>query len=565
MRARHSAFLVITVAALLCALGIASAASASSGELDPTFGSGGSISTSLGGLGPQTKAIEVQPDGKIVVAGMLFGSESNAKQLVMRFNSNGSPDTGFGSGGIREIDYATDNLDIASDVAIGADGAIVLVGSADQHNEGDSTITRLLSDGTPDPDFGTGGKKRISLGDASTSDYAAKVAVRPDGRILVLASILVGGQRDVELIQLTKTGAYDPGFINGGSRTFSFPTAAVPASDDLATDLKLLGDGKIVLLASNETGVSTRGIVLKRLNSTGGDDPSFAGGAEFTLDIGQADSVDNLVVQASGKAVVAYNVFGGTGRVIKAIRVQSDGSGIDGSFGAGGTFTLALPNSDFVLIPGAQTPDGGLLYAGRDDNTNGLESAYFLRLTADGQPVGSFGSGGFLTSFAHTTVGDLAVLPNGKYLALASSSGPTMSLIQLIGDFVAPPAATVPLATTIKSPSKSKSKASKLKTISGTATGTGLSKVEFAIQKLDSKLLKKSKRCRYVTGSKGKTKKYKASKKKCAPKKYLTAKGTTSWSYKIKLKPGKYKLTVRAVGAGGLFGKASVKNFKLTK
>jgi hypothetical protein len=45
----------------------------------------------------------------------------------------------------------------------------------------------------------------------------------------------------------------------------------------------------------------------------------------------------------------------------------------------------------------------------------------------------------------------------------------------------------------------------------------------------------------------------------------LKAKGTASWSYKIKLKPGKYKLTVQPVDAAGKVGRPILKTFKLTK
>ncbi|MGH2959540.1 MAG: hypothetical protein ACRDKE_08025, partial [Solirubrobacterales bacterium] len=147
------------------------------------------------------------------------------------------------------------------------------------------------------------------------------------------------------------------------------------------------------------------------------------------------------------------------------------------------------------------------------------------------------------------------------------SSSKSGQVVRLIGDGAEPvtPPAPVALSVKLKSPSKSKLKASKLKSFAGTAEGTGLVKVKLAVQKLDPKLLKKSKRCLFVTSSKGKTKKYKPVKKKCAPTKYLTAKGTTNWSYKIKLKPGKYKIFLVGVGDAARVGKTTTKTFTLTK
>jgi hypothetical protein len=217
--------------------------------------------------------------------------------------------------------------------------------------------------------------------------------------------------------------------------------------------------------------------------------------------------------------------------------------------------------------------DGSFLVGGEHTDVVAADgNSFFVKVTAGGTLDPAFGSGGLRIVNSGATnerVGDVAVQNDGKFLSagqvyVPSPTPGTVQLIRLLGNYVAPPAVvSIPLSVKIKSPSKSKLKASKLKSISGTATGTGLKKVQLAIQQIDSKLLKKSKRCRFVTGSSGKTKKYKPVKKKCAPTKYLTAKGTTKWSYKIKLKPGKYKLFL--VGVGDVRGKTTTKTFTLTK
>ncbi|MGK2877422.1 MAG: RCC1 domain-containing protein [Solirubrobacterales bacterium] len=115
----------------------------------------------------------------------------------------------------------------------------------------------------------------------------------------------------------------------------------------------------------------------------------------------------------------------------------------------------------------------------------------------------------------------------------------------------AAPAAPTPLSATI-SALRSKIPARKLKSFAGTAVGAGIVKVEIALNYANKGLLKRGK-CLSVKNAKGRLVTTKAVKGKCRPTKWLAAKGTTSWRFKLtkKLKPGKYKLYVRAVGPSG--------------
>src|SRR5439155_10075231 len=67
------------------------------GVLDPSFGSSGKVTTASFGTG--ARAVAVQTDGKIVVAGIATGPVDNTPDFgVIRYNTDGSLDTGFGSG-----------------------------------------------------------------------------------------------------------------------------------------------------------------------------------------------------------------------------------------------------------------------------------------------------------------------------------------------------------------------------------------------------------------------------------------------------------------------------------
>ena len=86
--------LTLTALAAFLALGVA-AAEAAPGHLDPTFGSGGRVTTIIGSDESNASAVVIQRDGKIVVG----GKAGNASLALARFKPNGTLDSAFGPDG----------------------------------------------------------------------------------------------------------------------------------------------------------------------------------------------------------------------------------------------------------------------------------------------------------------------------------------------------------------------------------------------------------------------------------------------------------------------------------
>src|SRR5215471_6412623 len=87
-----------TLMALAIVLSPAMVKAQSNGTLDPSFGTGGIVTTDFAGAGDGAFAIAVQPDGKLVAAGPAFVNGASNFALA-RYNSNGTLDAGFGAGG----------------------------------------------------------------------------------------------------------------------------------------------------------------------------------------------------------------------------------------------------------------------------------------------------------------------------------------------------------------------------------------------------------------------------------------------------------------------------------
>jgi uncharacterized delta-60 repeat protein len=203
-----------------------------SGTLDTTFGTGGKVETSFGNSAETARGVAIQSDGKIVVAGETvpyFGGDHDF--ALARCNTNGSLDTGFGTGGILTTSF-TSNNDYGEAVAIQSDGKIVVAGAANATGNEIFALARYDVDGNLDTTFGTDG--RVTTGFANGS-WGEDVTIQSDGKIIV-----AGGDIYFTLARYEVNGTLDTSFGIGGKVTTDF------GSFDSAQAIALQSDGKIV-------------------------------------------------------------------------------------------------------------------------------------------------------------------------------------------------------------------------------------------------------------------------------------------------------------------------------
>ena len=175
----------------------------------------------------------LQPDGKLVVAG-----DSDANFALARYNSNGSLDASFGSGG--KVITSFGGTDQASAVILQPDGKIVVAGQTDTGVSIDFALARYMPDGSLDGAFGSGG--RVTTNFTGTSDdLGAAVALQSDGKIVV------GGTSDdnFALARYTPAGVLDATFGTAGTVTTNL------GGEDLLHALALQPDGAIVAVGES--------------------------------------------------------------------------------------------------------------------------------------------------------------------------------------------------------------------------------------------------------------------------------------------------------------------------
>lgn len=148
----------------------------SDGSLSTTFNHTGKLTTAIGALSDEADSVIQQADGKLVAAGNSHNGINKDFALV-RYNSDGSLDTGFnGTGKLTTAIGGAD--DYASSVIQQADGKLVVAGSSHNGSNYDFALVRYNSDGSLDTGFNGTGKLTTAIG--TSNDYGVSVIRRTE-------------------------------------------------------------------------------------------------------------------------------------------------------------------------------------------------------------------------------------------------------------------------------------------------------------------------------------------------------------------------------------------------
>ncbi len=314
----------------------------SSNQLDTTFGNSGSTSVNLGGEDAVLYDMKIQPDGKIVAVGYWEDTNSiNRKDfVVVRLNANGVLDTSFNGTGIVTIAFGT-NEDVARAVAVQPDGKIVVAGHSFIGSYRDVAVARLNTDGTLDTTFSGDGKVTTDI--AGNNDAATCVAINTDGKIAV-ASYTYGASAsgaDYGIVKYNTDGSLDTSFSGDGKHVVTLASAY----NDEPVAIAFQAGGKIIIGGTAFLSLSGRDdFAVVKLNSNGTMDTSFNGTGIFTAPIGVSDDTTQAMkILADGKILLAGNIAAGSYTDIGLMRIKSNGT-LDTTFGTNGKIQQGYGN-----------------------------------------------------------------------------------------------------------------------------------------------------------------------------------------------------------------------------
>lgn len=427
----------------------------SDGTLDNTFSGDGIQITDISG-NDAAFSVFIQPDNKILVSG-----KSGDKMSIVRYNSDGSLDNTFGTGGKKIIDIGS-GAECGFSLALQTNGKIVVAGKSNNGANDFIAVVRLNTDGTIDNTFSSDGIQTTIIGSGNTYGYA--VSIQSDGKIIVGGGVNTGVRNNFALVRYNIDGSLDNNFSEDGiqtteigdqafaysmviqsdgkviiggyskngsiedfalvrynidgslDNTFSFDGKIVTNnknSADGAFASKLQSDGKLVVVGASN-GQYYFDFALARYNPDGSLDKTFGNeGKQLTDVFGFDDYAHSIDIQTDGKILVAGYSSNSTNNFISIARYNTDGS-LDKTFSGDGIQTGSFGGSNSIAYSIALQTNGKILVGGHVDGNFAL-----IRYNSDGNLDNTFSQDGFqITNLAPIVIGS-----EGRSIAIQSNDG----------------------------------------------------------------------------------------------------------------------------------------------
>ena len=334
-------YLLTLVVFFLCIFNSQSLAWAADGDLDTSFDTDGKVSTPILSGADEANSVVLQSDGKIVAAGSSYNG-SNYDFAVVRYNTDGSLDTTFGTGGKVTTSIGSDP-DVANSVVLQSDGKIVAAGYSHNGSNYDFAIVRYNTNGSLDTTFDADGKQTTSIG--SGAEIAYSVVLQSDGKIVAAGYSHNGTNTDFAVVRYNTDGSLDTTFDTDGKQT-----TAIGSGAEVANSVVLQGDGKIVAAGYSHNGTNTDFAVV-RYNTDGSLDTTFDTDGKQTTSIGSGTEVArSVVLQSDGKIVAAGWMHNGTNEDFAVVRYSANVSDAPGSNDSGST-TASVTTPTIVKTP----------------------------------------------------------------------------------------------------------------------------------------------------------------------------------------------------------------------
>lgn len=410
------------------------------GSLDTSFGTGGKVVTSINSGADKAYSVALQPDGKILVAGMTTSALTGKDFVCIRYNANGSLDNTFATNGIFTNDFQTGSDDVVYSLALQSDGKIVLAGYSDDGSNKSAAILRLSSNGTIDTAFGNSGKILTDF-IANKADEIKVVKIHP-----LTGAIIVGGtssttttQSQAVIARYTTTGAPDTTFNSTGIYALPHNTGSGTLYY-VIEDLVVKPNGKITAVGwINQEGLQwSANHMAYRLNNNGTLDTSFSSDGVITVNGGyNADDKSFSMLLNSDDSFL----FSGGGNL-----TSTKYDFFMGLYNAAGTSAIGKAFFDYgslindIAYGMGMDSTGKIVMAGSSVSSTTSSTFAISRVNADYSIDNTFGNAGKVTTtFGTNTVNeafDMAIQPDDRIIAVGYT-GNDFAIARYTGGFLA--------------------------------------------------------------------------------------------------------------------------------
>jgi uncharacterized delta-60 repeat protein len=276
------------------------------GTLDTSFGTNG---YAVGASGT-ARALSVQPDGKIIVAGYaVFDAAASDDFMLARFNADGSVDTTFGTHGMVRTDFFG-GIDRVSSVVVQPDGRIVAAGFATADvkissapRREDFALAGYDSNGNLDTSFGTGGFSTAQFGIRNLAQIQNLIA-QPDGKMVVVGSHTSNGD-GMAMARFNRDGNLDGTFGDDDDGKVIMDYPGITTSIVFRAVAAERGGKMLSIAAPTENALQRDFFLLARCTRFGAVDRTLDGEGEVSVQLGSDTFASSIVSLPDGKTIVA--------------------------------------------------------------------------------------------------------------------------------------------------------------------------------------------------------------------------------------------------------------------
>lgn len=389
-----------------------------SGELDDSFGINGIVITEIGSIYDDATAIEVQADGRIVVAGESLNNTTNELAIV-RYDESGDMDETFGNKGL-VIDNLGNSIQTYG-LSIQADGKIVIAGCIFNGNDNDIILIRFTSDGFRDPTFGSNG---VVQTDSGSNECGYDLAIQSDNKLIVVGFRNYNNDSDFLIARYDPDGSLDQNFGIGGITTTAIPSTMGQFRSGHFKALSIQADGSIVAVGIATIYYQTSSwsqSAIARYTKNGVLDTNFDNKG---LILGTAcfEWVQDVEIQDDGKIVTIGSNYYSTPREFMLTRLNQDGT-LDQSFATDGCARTSIGENYAFSTTLLIQPDNKIIVGGQTRQNNRYCMA-LARYEMDGSLDLSFNSRGYVISDIGTVSSQtnaIAIQKDNKILAAGNS------------------------------------------------------------------------------------------------------------------------------------------------
>lgn len=337
------------------------------GSTDSTFGVNGIATISIGLSFYSNNALAVHDDDKLIVAGDKFVAGAGSVFAVERFNSDGTVDSTFGDDGIAVTNTEAHYFNQVN--VIFHQGKIIITGiTIDQR----LVLFRFNSNGELDNSFSGDGKLLFSAG--STADYflAESLEVSPDEKIILCGRSF----SDPAFLSINWNGTLNSSFGEEGCLKIDFSPFDPDAEYYEFTDLSIHSDGSISATSTGNNSPLCY-IFVCRISSNGILDSTFGNNGIIAL----TDSFDfysEFIIVEQDKKVLL-----GTFKTYSEISVKRfDSTGEpDSTFAVAGSTSINFGQVQYFRGIALQ-PDGNIIAVAT--KTSIEDTTFIMRYLSDG-------------------------------------------------------------------------------------------------------------------------------------------------------------------------------------